>query len=82
MLIALDYCYQLKTDMIPTAAHAGMPRKKGRIWTFATVAKPDIVRILGFFLFVGKQQNTRVAFWCQDRCTLSPSGDAYPEILA
>lgn len=41
MLIALDYCYQLKADMIPTAAHAGMHRKKGRIWTFDAIAKPE-----------------------------------------
>lgn len=55
MLIALDYCYQLKADMIPTAAHAGMPRKKGRISTFDAVAKPEGVRILGFLLIIRKQ---------------------------
>lgn len=82
MLIALDYCYQLKADMIPPAAHAGMPRKKGSISTFDAVAKPKGVRILGFLLIIRKQQYTRVTFWCQNRCTLSPSGDAYPEILA
>lgn len=74
--------YQLKADMIPTAAHVGVPRKKGRIWTFDAVDKPEGVQILGFLLIIRKQQYTRVTFWCQNRCTLSPSGDAYPEILA
>ncbi|SOC20719.1 hypothetical protein SAMN05877809_11328 [Rhodobacter sp. JA431] len=82
MLIALDYCNPTKADMIPTATHAGMPRKKGRNWTFDAAAKPEGVRTLGFLLIIGKQQYTRVTFWCQNRCTLSPSGDAYPEILA
>jgi len=82
MLIALDYFYQLKADMIPTSAHAGMLRKEGRIWTFDAVVKPEGIRILSFLLIIRKQQYTRVTFWCQNRCTLSPSSDAYPEILA